>query len=183
MPLCRSGRRLCIRFGQKQIPLPCAGRRGSVSDSGGNCILDQVRCFSGDFQIFNPFQTTGTNIFSFICDNVFGAIAKHTRRPVFPQNNGRALHINLQIILFIDLQRAAQFDRQHNPAKLIHLAHNACRFGLAFLLFVSMAFILLASSLGLQVLHVPYRNIHKIALILIGIILSKMVFFVNGNLS
>ncbi len=26
-------------------------------------ILDQVRCFSGDFQIFNPFQTTGTNIF------------------------------------------------------------------------------------------------------------------------
>ena len=57
-------------------------------------------------------------------------ITKHAGRRILFQNDGAAVHIDLEGVFFPDIQRAPQFNGQNNPPKLIHLTYNSGRFQL-----------------------------------------------------
>lgn len=44
------------------------------------------------------------------------------------QHNAVALHADLHCLTLADIQRAAHFDRDHDPAKLVDAADNTGRF-------------------------------------------------------
>ena len=60
--------------------------------------------------------------------NVFFSVAENTRGLKFFQHDRRAVHIDLQGVLLLDIQCTAQFDGQYDAAQFVHLSDNASGF-------------------------------------------------------
>ena len=61
-------------------------------------------------------------------DDILCVIAENAGRLILFQHNGSTVHIDLQRILFRDVQGAAQLNGQHDPPQLIHFTHDSSRF-------------------------------------------------------
>ena len=114
--------------GQKKSPPPPPG------PAEGKKLKKQAPrpAFCCIYVISHPFaelpQTTGTDVAAPEGTHILGAVAENTAGTIFPQDNGIAVHIDLQRILFHDVHGAPQLHRQHDPAQLVHLSYNTRRF-------------------------------------------------------
>ena len=70
-------------------------------------------------------DAVGAYVFTLEVDHILGVVAENAGGLVLFQYNGGAVHIDLQRILFRDVQGAAQFDGQDDPPQFIYFAHNA----------------------------------------------------------
>lgn len=62
------------------------------------------------------FDTVGTNVFPFEHKDIFCVAAKGTAWFILLENNRIIIYINFQCVLFRDVKRAAQLDREYDPA-------------------------------------------------------------------
>ena len=64
------------------------------------------------------------HIFTAKQEHILGIVTEDAGGLVFAQHDGVAVHVNLQRVLGLNIQRVAQFDGQDNAAKLIHFSYN-----------------------------------------------------------
>ena len=80
------------------------------------------------FVVSQLLQAAGAQILPLELEHIPGAVAKDAARPVFAQDDRGALHVDLQRVLFGDVQRASEFNWKYDPAQFIHFPYNASRF-------------------------------------------------------
>ena len=69
-------------------------------------------------------DAVGTYVFALEVDHIFCVIAKNAGGLVLFQHNGGAVHINLQGVLFRDVQCAAKLDRKNDPSELVDFTYS-----------------------------------------------------------
>ena len=69
-------------------------------------------------------HAVGTDVFPAECRYVAGVAAEHAGGLTLPQNDASAVHIDLEGILFRNVQGAPQLDGQNDAAQLVHLADD-----------------------------------------------------------
>ena len=73
-------------------------------------------------------QTLRTDILPVEHRHVLGAITEDAAGPILLEDDRRSLNIDLQCVLFRDVQRPAQLDGQHDTAQLVHASDDPRRF-------------------------------------------------------
>ena len=79
-------------------------------------------------QQFQCLEAFRADIFVFEDRDVLGDVAENAAGFVLFENNRRAFHIDFQCVPLSDIQRAAHFDGQYDPAQLVHFSHDPGRF-------------------------------------------------------
>ena len=67
------------------------------------------------------------NVFSTEHNDILCVVAENAGRLILFQNDRSSVHVDLQGILFGDVQGAAQFDRENNTAQLIDFSYDSGR--------------------------------------------------------
>ena len=73
-------------------------------------------------------QADGTDVLALKDGDVFGAVTENAGGLIFLQHDGRPVNVDLQRILFCDVQRAAQLDREDDSPQFVDPADNTCGF-------------------------------------------------------
>ena len=73
-------------------------------------------------------DTVQADIFALEGSHIKGAVAENAGRLILLQTDLVAVHVDLQRIPLVDVQRTAQLDGQHNPSQFIDLPNNSRRF-------------------------------------------------------
>ena len=74
------------------------------------------------------FFALGADVFPVEHNHVLGVVAEDAGGLILFQHNGGSVHVDFQGVLLRDVQRAAQFNREHNAAEFVHFAYNTGRF-------------------------------------------------------
>ena len=77
-------------------------------------------------QVLQLLQALGADVLALELRDVLDGVAENTAGFVFFQNDGRALHIDLQCVLLRDIQRPPHLDGQHDPSQFVDLSHDPC---------------------------------------------------------
>ena len=96
-------------------------RKKQCRPSGRHCFF----LFSGLLQLA---PALGADILAAERGYILVAVAEHTAHMGTAQHDAVALHADLHCLALADIQRAAHFDRDHDPAKLVDAADNTGRF-------------------------------------------------------
>ena len=73
-------------------------------------------------------QAAAADVLAFEVDHIVGVIAEDAGGLILPKNDRGPFHVDLQGVLLLNAQVAAQLDGQHDPAQLVHLSHDTGRF-------------------------------------------------------
>lgn len=73
-------------------------------------------------------ETVGADIFAAEIDHVLGIVAENAGGLILLQDDGGSIYIDLQRVLFRDVQCAPELDGENDPAEFIDLSDNAGRF-------------------------------------------------------
>ena len=88
---------------------------------------------SGDF--FAPYSellvhstdAVGANVLALVVDDVFRVITEDAGRLILAQDDGLAIHEDLDAVFFLDAEGSSQLDGEHDTTQLVNLSNNACR--------------------------------------------------------
>jgi hypothetical protein len=77
--------------------------------------------------LFSPklLQTVGAYILTLIDHHVLGIIAENAGRLVLFQDNGSAVHIDLERVALRDVQGTAQLDGQHDASEFVYFTYDS----------------------------------------------------------
>ena len=73
-------------------------------------------------------QADGTDVLALEVGDFLGAVAEDTGGLILLQHDGGAIDVDLQGILFCDVQCAAQFDGEDDSPQFVDPADNTCGF-------------------------------------------------------
>jgi len=87
-----------------------------------------ISCRSEVAAFLKGLDALGANVLSTEHNHVLGIITEDTGGLILLQDDRRSIHVDLQRILFCDIQRAAQFDRKDDATQFIYFPHDSGRF-------------------------------------------------------
>ena len=79
-------------------------------------------------QVLQFLEALGADVLSLEYRDILGAVTENAAGLILFQNDGRALHIDFQCILFRDVQCAAHFDRENDSTQFIDFSHDSSCF-------------------------------------------------------
>ena len=73
-------------------------------------------------------QADGTDVLALEDGNLLGAVTEDAGGLILLQHDGGTINIDLQGILFCNVQGAAQFDREDDTPQFVNPSDNTCGF-------------------------------------------------------
>ena len=70
---------------------------------------------------------SGQMFLPFVVDDVFRVITEDAGRLILAQDDGLAIHENLDAVFFLDAEGSSQLDGEHDTAQLVNFSNNTCR--------------------------------------------------------
>ena len=104
---------LGLPAGEKTSPAVFLRRRGEFCADVWNGLA-----------VLELLEAVWTDVFAVEVDDILGIIAENTGGLIFLKYNGGPIHIDLQGVLFRDIQSTTELNGQNDTAKLIHFSDN-----------------------------------------------------------